>query len=92
MPVASSIRDVTAGRGAELHQRVDQLGVRLDDRPGVVLLARLDLRRMRRGEADRQDDVLAEPQRGEAGLVGGGRQVEELGGVDVVCGETDLHE
>ena len=91
MPVASSIRVGHRGRGAELHERVDQLGVGADDRPGVVLLAGLRLGRVLGGVADREHDVLAEPERREPGLVGRGRQVEELGGVDVVGGEADLH-
>ena len=79
------------GGGAELHERVDQLGVRADDRPGVVVLVGLASVGCARGVPDREHDVLAEPQRREPRLVGGRRQLEELGGVHVVGGEADLH-
>ena len=91
MPVASSMRRGDGGGGAELHERVDELGVGADDRPGVVLRSRLRLGGVLGRVADRQHDVLAEPQRGEPGLVGRGGQLEELAGGDVVGGEADLH-
>ena len=91
MPVASSIRSVTAAAapsctsGSTSSVSGLTIGPVWCCSPGCAFVG-CSVR-----VADRQHDVLAEPQRREPGLVGGGGEVEELAWRDVVGGEADLH-
>ena len=79
------------GHRGEADQRVDELGVRPDDRPGVVLPARLRRAGVRGRVAEREHDVLAQPQRVEAGVLRRAGELDELDGREVVDAQPDLH-
>ena len=79
IPVASRRLGGDAGARGEGDERVEQLGRRVDDRAGVVLVGGVAGGRVLAAVVRRQHDVLAEPQRLEPGVVGGRGQLDELG-------------
>ena len=91
IPVASSMRLVTAAAAPSCTSGSTSSVSGLTIGPVWCWTPGCDLGGMLAGVADRQHHVLAEPQRREPRLVGGGGQRQELARMDVVGGETDLH-
>ena len=93
MPVARWIRSVTAATAARATSgssslvsgstmRVQVRAIGLGPAAGGRVLGLV---------GDRQDDVLAEPQRGEPGRLRRPTELDELGAGDVVDGQPDVH-
>ncbi len=94
-------QDVDAGRelhprrerggGAQRRPRVQQPRGRADDRPEMVLVRRLTVGRMLAGVVVRQDEVLAQPECVEAGLIGRDGEVQQVTRAHVVHRQADPH-
>ena len=91
IPVAKRRWVVTLAHAARATSGSSSLCRRIDDRARVVLVGRVAGGRVLAPVVGRQHDVLTEPQRFESGLVGGCRQLHELGAGDVVDRQPDAH-
>ena len=89
IPVANRRWVVTLAHAARATSGSSSLVDGIDDRARVVLVGRVAGGRVLAPVVGRQHDVLTEPQRFESGLVGGCRQLHELGAGDVVHRQPD---
>ena len=89
IPVANRKWVVTLAHAARATSGSSSRRRGVDDRARVVLVGRVAGGRVLASIVGRQHDVLTKPQRFESGLVGGCRQLHELGAGDVVHRQPD---